>query len=129
MTVREGYEPSALTAAVLEEVRVTLARRRWSVAGFARRLGQSQSHVNAIMNGKSSLTVDALAAWCETLEVGVAELVNKAQESLPGSQPDNRDALIEAERLRQLESIHESMNPGNDRLHKQTKRTKRTKNG
>lgn len=138
MTMKNDYEPSALTLAILDEVRIELGhrRRRWSVAEFARRLDRSQSHVNAILNGKSQLTIDTLVEWCNVLGVDLLALIEAAEagrassirarpSDLPTASQARREALLATERDRALKDLHEGMTSPELPTGKRSKRTKR----
>lgn len=81
------YPVASLTAAVAEEVRAHLARRRMSGRELARRLGVSPQWVSQRTRGVVSMSIDDLEAVAWVLGVPVSAFLPAAISSVPD--PDN----------------------------------------
>lgn len=78
-----------------EEIRVILARKRWSAAELARRTGLKQPYVSRRMTGETAFDLDDLEVIARELGVSVTELLGGeggqatvANLSLPGRRPE-----------------------------------------
>jgi len=70
-----------LRAAVAEEVRALLGRRRMTAIELARRIGKSHTYVGRRLNGETAFDLDDLERIAVILSVSVTDL-------LPGRAPD-----------------------------------------
>jgi len=74
MTDQSG-ERTALSEAVAEEIRATLARRRMSASALARALGKSQTYVWRRLSGETAFDTDDLERIAGVLRVAVVDLL------------------------------------------------------
>ena len=78
MTAMGVTDPPALRAAVAEEVRVLLTRRRLSGAKLADAIGRSQAYVWRRLSGETAFDLDDLERIAAILQVSVSELLPRS---------------------------------------------------
>jgi transcriptional regulator with XRE-family HTH domain len=74
-TAAQSDHRTALTVAVAEEIRATLARRRMSASALARELGKSQTYVWRRLSGETAFDTDDLESIAAVLRVAVVDLL------------------------------------------------------
>lgn len=90
--------PRTMSGAVLAEIRAEMGRQRVSGAALARALGQSQTHVAAILRGDTTLSVDQLEAIIDALGVDWTEVLIRADgrlRNLPPMKPEDERMLAD----------------------------------
>ncbi|HEY3261292.1 MAG TPA: helix-turn-helix transcriptional regulator [Pseudonocardiaceae bacterium] len=73
---------TALSAAVADEIRVALARKRMSAAGLARALGVSQTYVWRRLEGQTSFDLNDLEKISDIVGVPIVQLLTAATDSV-----------------------------------------------
>lgn len=59
-------------------VRAERARRRWSQADLAERVGLARSTIGAIETGRVKISADYIPVFCQAFDVTLAELLHGA---------------------------------------------------
>lgn len=84
-TKNGGMSKPSINPLVAEEIRVLLARRRWSASDLARKTGMTQRAISRRLTGEKVIDVDDLVLFAEAFGVELASLLPREDRAVVGT--------------------------------------------